>query len=112
MAPGCFRFGPFLLDADDRRLTRDGAPVELNTRYLDALALLVRERGKLVSAADDPRGPNPGLFGLAMGKHGAFKQIQGQARVQMRGQPKLWCACANACISNPVIPGKRMWRTK
>lgn len=49
MAPGCFRFGPFLLDPDDRRLTRDGAPVELNARYLDALALLVRERGKLVS---------------------------------------------------------------
>ena len=49
MAPGCFRFGPFLLDADDRRLTRDGAPVDLNARYLDALALLVRERGRLVS---------------------------------------------------------------
>lgn len=49
MAPGCFRFGPFLLDPADRRLTRDGAPVELNARYLDALALLVRERGKLVS---------------------------------------------------------------
>jgi glutamate-ammonia-ligase adenylyltransferase len=32
-----------------------------------------RERGKLVSAADDPRGPVPGLFGLAMGKHGAFE---------------------------------------
>jgi DNA-binding winged helix-turn-helix (wHTH) protein len=49
MAPGCFRFGPFLLDPGDRRLTRDGASVELNARYLDALALLVRERGKLVS---------------------------------------------------------------
>ena len=49
MAPGCFRFGPFLLDPGDRRLTRDGAPVELNARYLDALALLVREQGKLVS---------------------------------------------------------------
>lgn len=49
MAPGCFRFGPFLLDPDDRRLTRDGVSVELNARYLDALALLVRERGKLVS---------------------------------------------------------------
>lgn len=49
MAPGCFRFGPFLLDPGDRRLTRDGAPVDLNARYLDALALLVRERGKLVS---------------------------------------------------------------
>ena len=49
MAPGCFRFGAFLLDPDDRRLTRDGASVELNARYLDALALLVREQGKLVS---------------------------------------------------------------
>lgn len=49
MAPGSFRFDRFLLDAGDRRLTRDGAPVELNARYLDALALLVREHGKLVS---------------------------------------------------------------
>ncbi len=49
MAPGCFRFDRFLLNPDDRRLTRDGAPVELNARYLDALALLVREQGKLVS---------------------------------------------------------------
>ncbi|HST90805.1 MAG TPA: glutamine-synthetase adenylyltransferase, partial [Brevundimonas sp.] len=32
-----------------------------------------RDRGKLLSAADDPRGPIPGLFGLAMGKHGAFE---------------------------------------
>ncbi len=49
MAPGSFRFDRFLLDPDDRRLTRDGAPVELNARYLDALALLVREQGRLVS---------------------------------------------------------------
>src|SRR6185503_17936936 len=28
---------------------RDGAPVDLNSRYLDALALLVSERGKLIS---------------------------------------------------------------
>ena len=49
MAPGCFRFGPFLLNPADRRLMRDGAPVELNARYLDALALLVREQGRLVS---------------------------------------------------------------
>ena len=32
-----------------------------------------RERGRLLCAADDPRGPIPGLFGLAMGKHGAFE---------------------------------------
>ncbi|OGN42634.1 MAG: glutamine-synthetase adenylyltransferase [Caulobacterales bacterium RIFCSPHIGHO2_01_FULL_70_19] len=39
-----------------------------------ALAAVVhdqRERGKVVSPPDDPRGPLPGLFGLAMGKHGA-----------------------------------------
>lgn len=49
MAPGSFRFDRFELDPTDRRLTRDGAPVELNSRYLDALALLVREQGRLVS---------------------------------------------------------------
>ena len=32
-----------------------------------------RRRGKLISAADDPRGPVPGLFVLAMGKGGAFE---------------------------------------
>ena len=44
-----FRFDRFVLDPDDRQLRRDDAPVELNARYLDALALLVREQGKLVS---------------------------------------------------------------
>jgi len=38
---------------------------------LAAVAHDQRERGKLISAADDKRGPIPGLFGLAMGKHGA-----------------------------------------
>jgi glutamate-ammonia-ligase adenylyltransferase len=40
---------------------------------LRAVAHDQRERGKLASAADDPRGPVPGLFGFAMGKHGAFE---------------------------------------
>ena len=40
---------------------------------LRAVAHDQRERGKLIAAADDPRGPVPGLFGLAMGKHGAFE---------------------------------------
>jgi glutamate-ammonia-ligase adenylyltransferase len=31
----------------------------------------LRERGRLVSSPDDPAGPVPGLFALAMGKHGA-----------------------------------------
>lgn len=49
MASGRYRFAEFELDAADRRLTRDGAPVELSSRYLDALVLLVSEPGKLVS---------------------------------------------------------------
>lgn len=49
MASDRYRFDPFLLDPIDRRLTRNGTTVELNARYLDALILLVREQGKLVS---------------------------------------------------------------
>lgn len=49
MATGQFRFDRFNLDSDNRLLTADGAPVELNARYLDALTLLVSEAGKLVS---------------------------------------------------------------
>src|ERR671912_1370790 len=49
MESGGFRFERFTLDPGDRQLRRDGAPVELNARYLDALTLLVREAGKLVS---------------------------------------------------------------
>ena len=48
------------------------ADVSVNAA-LRAVAHDQRERGKLVSAAEDPRGPVPGLFGLAMGKHGAFE---------------------------------------
>lgn len=49
MDPGRFRFERFSLDPRERQLRRDDAPVALNGRYLDALALLVREQGKLVS---------------------------------------------------------------
>ena len=49
MESGGFRFERFVLDPGDRQLRRDDVPVELNARYLDALALLVREQGKLVS---------------------------------------------------------------
>jgi len=44
-----FRFDRFHLDPRERQLRRDDAPVELNARYLDALALLVSEPGQLVS---------------------------------------------------------------
>lgn len=43
------RFDRFRLDPQDRRLTRDGETVEISGRYLDALTLLVAERGRLVT---------------------------------------------------------------
>ena len=49
MESGGFRFERFILVPSDRQLRRDDVPVELNARYLDALALLVSEQGKLVS---------------------------------------------------------------
>lgn len=49
MASGGFRFEGFHLDHQNRQLRLGDAPVELNGRYLDALALLVREHGNLVS---------------------------------------------------------------
>ena len=49
MASVGFRFEDFQLDPADRQLRRDGAPVELSARYLDALILMVREPGKLVT---------------------------------------------------------------
>lgn len=44
-----FRFERFSLDTRDRRLLSGGEVVELNSRYFDALALLVAEPGRLVS---------------------------------------------------------------
>ena len=44
-----YRFDRFQLLPDERQLRRDGAPVELSGRYLDALNLLVSERGRLVT---------------------------------------------------------------
>lgn len=44
-----FLFDNFMLDPGERSLQRDDTPVELNARYLDALALLVRDAGRLVS---------------------------------------------------------------
>ncbi|MHA3839995.1 winged helix-turn-helix domain-containing protein [Sphingomonas aestuarii] len=49
MDEGRYRFGDFVLDAGDRRLMRGGEGVAVNARYLDALLLLVRGRGALVS---------------------------------------------------------------
>ena len=49
MTSGGFRFDRFCLDPSDRQLSRDDVRVDLNARYFDALALLVREGGRLVS---------------------------------------------------------------
>lgn len=49
MTRPAFRFDRFRLDPDDRLLQRDDVPVDLNTRYLDALVLLVSEPGRLIS---------------------------------------------------------------
>ncbi len=43
-----YRFGEFLLDTSDRQLWKGDTRVNLNSRYLDTLALLVREHGQLV----------------------------------------------------------------
>ena len=42
-------FAGYELDPTDRQLRRGGRPVELNGRYFDALALMVREAGRLVT---------------------------------------------------------------
>lgn len=44
-----FRFDDFRLDAAGRQLWRGAQQVELNGRYFDALVLLLREHGQLVS---------------------------------------------------------------
>ncbi|WP_168194135.1 transcriptional regulator [Altererythrobacter sp. TH136] len=49
MTEPAISFGPFVLDAADRRLLRAGEPVEVSARYFDALALLVSEGGRLVT---------------------------------------------------------------
>lgn len=49
MASGSVRFEDFVLDTAQRQLRCDGARIDLNGRYFDALALLVSDAGKLVS---------------------------------------------------------------
>jgi DNA-binding winged helix-turn-helix (wHTH) protein len=49
MAHGSFRFGEFRFDPSERLLTRGGERLDLSGRYFDALTLLLRERGRLVT---------------------------------------------------------------
>jgi DNA-binding winged helix-turn-helix (wHTH) protein len=49
MTLGSFRFGDFTFDPGERLLARGAERLDLSSRYLDALALLLRERGRLVT---------------------------------------------------------------
>src|SRR6185503_9899585 len=43
-----YRFDDFFLDEGNRRLSRDGNPIALNSKYFDVLLLLVSRAGQLV----------------------------------------------------------------
>jgi predicted ATPase/DNA-binding winged helix-turn-helix (wHTH) protein len=47
-----FLFGPFYLDASQRRIERDGSPLQLSGRAFDILLALVRQAGNVVSKTD------------------------------------------------------------
>lgn len=49
MTSGSFSFLGYCLDQTDRQLKQNDIPVVLSPRYFDALALLVREAGRLVT---------------------------------------------------------------
>lgn len=56
------RFGPFALDPDQRRLTRDGDDVHLTPKAFDLLALLVDEAPRVVRKAELHERLWPGTF--------------------------------------------------
>lgn len=45
---GCYQFGPFLLDTQERVLLRDGQPVPMTPRAYQVLLTLVERRGRVV----------------------------------------------------------------
>lgn len=48
----CLRFGDFVLDTDERTLTRKGKPVSLSPKALRLLSVLVERRGHIVEKDD------------------------------------------------------------
>ena len=42
-------FGPYLLDTDARRFTRDGVEVRIASRHVDLLCLLASQPGQVFS---------------------------------------------------------------
>src|SRR6266700_2753863 len=51
-AAGGLSFGPFHLVASERLLTKEGAPVELGSRALDILTVLISTPNEIVSKKD------------------------------------------------------------
>jgi DNA-binding winged helix-turn-helix (wHTH) protein len=49
MTAGCFRFADFTFDPGERVLSRGAERLDVSSRYLDALTLLLRDRGRLVT---------------------------------------------------------------
>ncbi len=47
-AGAVYRFGPFVLNSDERRLVRDGAPVHIRPKTFEVLSILVERQGHLV----------------------------------------------------------------
>lgn len=47
-----YEFGPFRLEADGRRLLRDGSPVRLTAKLYDILLMLLRSQGEVVRKED------------------------------------------------------------
>ena len=44
-----FKFDRFIVDGSQRQLKCDGSVLEVNSRYLDALLLMVRNPGELIT---------------------------------------------------------------
>lgn len=61
MVAECYQFADFELEPAQRQLRCAGVPVELNSRYLDALLLLLQNAGKLVSKQQFFKQVWPGL---------------------------------------------------
>ena len=52
---GVVAFGPFLLQAAQRRIEKNGSPLQLSARAFDILVTLIEQAGTVVSKDDGPR---------------------------------------------------------
>lgn len=68
---GPLKFGRFELDAGERTLTRDGAPVAISPKAFDILGLLVEQPGKLRTKQDllDAIWPDTAVEEATLGRH-------------------------------------------